>query len=77
MNNWWPYPSYVGIRKGATNHVTGFSNPVETLVEYLPTSGASKLFAAAGTSIFDVTTPGALGAAVQTGLSTLAGKMQT
>jgi hypothetical protein len=69
MNNWWPYPSYVGIRKGATNHVTGFSNPVETLVEYLPTSGASKLFAAAGTSIFDVTTPGALGAAVQTGLS--------
>lgn len=69
FDNWWPYPSYCGIRKGSTQHVTGFSTDVETLVEYLPTSGTSKLFAAAGTSIYDVTSQGALGAAVQTGLS--------
>lgn len=69
MSNWWPYPSYVGVRNGYANHVTGFTSPVETLVEYMPTSGASKLFAAAGTSIYDVTTAGAVGSAVQTGLT--------
>lgn len=67
LDNWWPYPSYVGVRKGSTNHVTGFTNPVQTLVEYLPTTGGAKLFAAAGTGIFDVTTAGAVGAAVVTG----------
>lgn len=69
LENWWPYPSYCGVRKGKLSHVTGFSSPVETLVEYLPTTGASTLFAAAGTSIYDVTTAGALGAAVQAGLT--------
>lgn len=67
MDNWWPYPSYLGVRKGSINHVTGFTNAVQTLVEYLPTSGVSKLFAAAGSSIFDVTTAGTVGAAVVTG----------
>lgn len=67
LENWWPYPSYVGVRKGSVEHVTGFTNPVETLVEYLPTSGSQKLFAAAGTSIFDVTLAGPVGAAVVTG----------
>lgn len=69
LDNWWPYPSYLAIRKGRTPHVTGMPATVETLVEYLPTSGASTLFAAAGTAIYDVTTPGAVGAAVQSGLA--------
>lgn len=69
MENWWPYPSYLGIRKGSANHVTGLPATVETLVEYLPTTGGSTLFAAAGTAIYNVTTSGAVGAAVQTGLS--------
>jgi hypothetical protein len=69
LTNWWPLPSYIQLRKGSQNHVTGFTNPVETIVEYLPPTGVSKLFAASGTSFFDVTAPGALGAAVQTGLS--------
>lgn len=69
LDNWWPYPSYVGIRKGSINHVTGFPAAVETLAEYLPPSGSPKLFAAAGTAIYDATTPGAVGAAVQTGLT--------
>lgn len=69
MENWWPYPSYLGIRKGSANHVTGLPATVETLVEYLPTTGGSTLFAAAGTAIYNVTTAGAVGAAVQTGLS--------
>lgn len=69
LENWWPYPSYLGIRKGSSDHVTGLPSTVETLVEYLPVSGASTLFAAAGTSFYNVTTAGAVGAAVQTGLS--------
>lgn len=69
LTNWWPYPSYVGIRQGSANHVTGFTSPVETLVEYLPESGTSTLFAAAGTAIYNVTTAGAVGAAVQSGLT--------
>ena len=69
MVNWWPYPSYLGVRKGSASHVTGFPAPVETLVEYLPTTGTSTLFAAAGTAFYNATTPGAVGAAVQSGLT--------
>lgn len=69
LENWWPYPSYVGIRKGKTPHVTGFPAPVETLVEYLPPSGVPTLFAAAGTAIYNATTAGAVGAPVQSGLT--------
>lgn len=69
MENWWPYPSYCGVRKGYTNQVTGFSADVETLVEYLPVSGTSTLFAASGTAFYNVTSVGTVGAAVQTGLT--------
>ncbi len=69
MENWWPKPNSVEIRKGYINWVTGFASPVQTLLRYAPTTGANKLFAAAGTSIFDVTASGALGAAVVTGQS--------
>lgn len=69
MDNWWPYPSYLGVRKGSTDHVTGFAAAVESLVEYLPTSGTSTLFAAAGTAIYNATSAGAVGAAVQSGLT--------
>lgn len=69
MDNWWPYPSYVSTRKGSELHVSGFTAPVETIVEYLPVTGISTLFAAAGTAIYDVTTAGPVGTAVQTGLT--------
>lgn len=69
LDNWWPYPSYVSSRKGSELHVSGFTAPVETIAEYLPVSGVSTLFAAAGNSIFDVTTAGTVGAAVQAGLT--------
>lgn len=69
LTNWWPQPSVCQVRKGSIAHVTGFASAVETVTEYLPPSGASKLFAASGTGIYDVTTAGAVGAAVQTGLT--------
>jgi len=68
LENWFPTPSSVDIRNGMTSHVDGFSDSVETIALY--NDGVDpKLFAAAGDSIYDVTTAGALGTAEVTGLS--------
>jgi hypothetical protein len=65
MDNWFPDTDYVKLRNGYTNHVTGISGQVETLMQY--SSGtARKMFAAAGTSIYDASAAGAVGAAVVT-----------
>ena len=65
MDNWFPDTDYVKVRKGYTNHVTGITGQVETLMQY--SSGtARKLFAAATTSIYDVSVAGTVGAAVVT-----------
>lgn len=67
LTNWWPEPSKVSVRKGFQNWSTGYSNPVETVVEYSPPSGLNKLFAASGGNIYDATTQGPVGAPVVTG----------
>lgn len=66
LDNWIPRPSKLEMRKGAADHKTGFgaSTDVETLMAYRPASGSGKLFAAAGTGIYDATSAGAVGAAV-------------
>jgi hypothetical protein len=69
LENWFPYTSYVGIRKGSRDHVTGLPATIETLVEYAGETGDVKLFAAAGTAIYDVTNPGVVGAPVVTGMA--------
>lgn len=66
--NWFPGVSSVDLRGGYSNHVTGISGQVESLMAYY--GGATqKMFAAAGTSFYDVTSAGAVGAAVVTGLT--------
>lgn len=68
LDNWFPTPSSVDIRNGMVEHVTGFSDPVETLSLY--NDGVTpELFAASGDSIYSVTAAGALSAAVVTGLT--------
>lgn len=68
MENWFPDSSSVDLRNGYVEHVTGFSDPVETLAAY--NYGTTKeLYAVAGTSIYNATTAGAVGAAVVTGLT--------
>lgn len=68
LDNWFPTVSSVNLRGGYTQHVTGISGQVETLMTY--TSGSTTtLFAIAGTSIYNVTSAGAVGAAVRTGLT--------
>lgn len=56
--NWFPMPAEVMIRKGSTDHVTGFSGPVESLMAY-QSATSSKLFAVvdvgATAEIVDVT----------------------
>ena len=69
MDNFWPQPSKVILRKGMDNWVTGFPSQVETLMAYNPQSGTNKLFAASATSFYDATSTGAVGAAVVTGLN--------
>lgn len=68
-NNWWGYPSKVALRKGSITWVTGLGAQVETLMGYRPQSGTAALFGAAGTSFYNVTATGAVGAAVVTGLT--------
>lgn len=56
--NWFPSTTYCELRKGYSKQSTGITGWVESLMAY--TSGtASKLFGAAGTVIYDCTTPGA------------------
>lgn len=68
LTNWRPGTSDVFLRTGYTNFATGMTGQVETLMSYAGGT-TDKFFAVVGTSIYDVTAGGAVGAAVVTGLS--------
>lgn len=68
MDNYFPTPTDVRVRKGYTQWVTGFGAQVETLMLYEGDT-QEKLFAASGTSFYDASVNGAVGAAVVTGLT--------
>lgn len=59
----------VQTRLGSQAWSTGMVSDVETLIPYEPPATGRRLFAAAGSSIFNATSAGAAGAAVQTGLT--------
>ncbi len=73
LNNVYCQPDSVMMRKGSLNWVTGITGTVETLCGYNTVTGADKRFASSGTApnvaIYDVTSSGAVGAAVVTGKS--------
>lgn len=69
MENVFPDTNEVMVRKGWANHVTGLPAQVESLMVYNAPDGTQTMFAAAGTGFYDVTTAGAVGAAVVTGLT--------
>jgi hypothetical protein len=54
---------------GQAPHASGLGAPVETILTWSSPTGADKFFGAAGTSIFDVTASGAVGAAVASGFT--------
>jgi hypothetical protein len=68
LQNFIPTSSNVTLRSGSADWVTGITGTVNSLFAY---NGAtsSKLFAAAGANIYEVTASGVVGAAVVTGLT--------
>ena len=69
MDNWFPGTDKVTMRRGNSAHATGMAGNVETLIEYIPLTGSGALFAANAGNIYDVSSAGAVGAAVVAGLS--------
>ena len=67
LDNWFPDTDKVTVRRGNSSHATGMSGAVETLIEYIPQTAVGQLFAASGGDIHDVSSSGAVGAAVSTG----------
>jgi hypothetical protein len=68
LENFFPQPSYVEIRKGSETHASGLPDWVESLLPYSNGSG-DKLFAVSAGGIYDATAAGAVGAAAVSGLS--------
>ena len=54
LENWFPTPSDLTLRKGYSKHSTGITGTVHSLMNYAGLT-EQKLFAAAGTSIYNVT----------------------
>lgn len=71
LDNYVPRAGYVELRRGFVSQVTGFSDPVETLLPYRGgATGSDQLFAASGGGIYDVSTANApLGAALISGFT--------
>ena len=61
MLNWFPMPSDVMVRKGWTTYSNGMGAQVQTVMAYNAQSGSSKMFSAAGSTIWnnDTTTASA------------------
>jgi len=72
LDNWFPLPDSVRLRKGATEQAVGFASQVSSLMSYSASSGARKLFAASGQYLYDVSLVGAIGSPVQSGLNSAA-----
>lgn len=69
LTNFWPGTNSVIQRNGYTQHATGLPAQVETLMTYSAPSGTQQLFAISSGNIYNVTSSGAVGAAVVSGLS--------
>jgi len=68
LQNWWPGTNSVVLRYGYSKYATGMTGQVETVMAY--SSGTlDKLFACVGTSVYNVTSGGAVGSADLTGLT--------
>jgi len=68
LTNLYPGTSDVFLRNGYTQYSTGLGGQVESVMTFSGLT-SNKLLGAAGSSIFDCTAGGAVGAAVQTGLT--------
>jgi hypothetical protein len=62
LENWYPRTSYLEVRGGTANHLTGMTGVPKTLAVYNKLDGTSKMYAVTSAGIFDATTAGAVGA---------------
>lgn len=69
MTNIVPQPYGVMVRKGYMEHATGLGDPVQSLAELASIDGSLNLYAWAGTSMWNATAVGPVGAAAITGLT--------
>lgn len=57
MRNFFPEPMGCRVRKGYVEHSTGLTGEVTSIMEYCPSNGATKIFAADSVGIWDITSP--------------------
>lgn len=73
LDNWFPKPSFCVVRSGFTDWATGIPGTVESIMGYEAANGTETLFAASNNAgacaVYNVTSSGAVGAAVVTGLT--------
>ncbi len=69
LKNWFPTTSDIMMRLGSAAHATTIGNQVETIHVHRPPTGSHKMFAFAGTGIYDASAAGAVGAAAVSGLT--------
>jgi hypothetical protein len=67
LENWFPTPSVIQLRKGAANWLTGMTGVVKTLMPWHGTTGAplNRILAMTDAGIFNATSSGAVGANLQ------------
>lgn len=67
LDNWYPKASYCETRGGYTtdaNSATGMNGNGKTLAVYNALSGTNKMFCSTASDVYDVSSPGAVGASV-------------
>lgn len=66
LQNWWPQPFGVAMRKGYVEWSTGLPSTVETLATWSNKLGGTKLFAWSDANMYDASTRGVIGAPIVT-----------
>lgn len=69
LDDWYPTTTGVDVRKGHSKWATGIPNRTQTLFRYATATGTYQIFAAAGSNFYNVSSTGAVGAPVVTGLT--------
>lgn len=67
--NWFPQVYGLYLRRGYQRHVTGLPGAVNSLATYSRRNGTKQLYAWSGDGFYNVTTAGAVGAPIFTGLA--------
>lgn len=67
LTNWFPQASYVEIRRGYDRHRTDMADPVLSILTYNKPNGVDDVFAAAGGTIYEVTSAGTAATVESTG----------